>query len=423
MPQLNDVQYQFLRDLGFTGTINDMTLAYLKSLGATANTIPDAYYQLFQGQWNDKLFAFLLSEGAEGGQLNDLMLSYYGGGITPPQTNYDLVVVDVADILGVAGSYGYANTGDITKGSLTPDLSIGGNQIILIYYVPANNGEPSTVVFADTDLSVSATFDGTQYNFISTGQGSAEIFGAEADQLGALFAAKAGQSIVLDNIETSLPVVDYWFSPLINDGQNIVGAGIFASRNPDSRTIPLVTGPVVVPPDTLAAYPNHLQLGNTISGALASAATSTQIPTDMTLWDDSANSTATYNAATEENRWTFDSGNQQHRFFTNSSVIDGLDYIMSAEFKKGESQFVQVAGSTGFQNFAINYDLVNGLANQVTSFTTVRDFGLIDIGDSYIVYAVAESNSTTEGRMILAKADSLNTPRLAATSDCRRFHC
>ncbi len=84
MPQLNDAWFDFLRGQGFTGAYNDMLLAYLKSLGATANTIPDAYYQLFQGQWNDKFFDFLTNNGAVGGQLNDLLLAYLGGNPVPP---------------------------------------------------------------------------------------------------------------------------------------------------------------------------------------------------------------------------------------------------------------------------------------------------------------------------------------------------
>ena len=208
-----------------------------------------------------------------------------------------------------------------------------------------------------------------------------------------------------------------------------IGLGTSTPNTADGMSIkltqPMVNtgterGPFVQPDgNPVTKYTQAFDVG---VGALIEPSAVTQIPSDMTLWDDSGSSTSTYNATTKENRWTFENGaSVAHRFFTNSSVTDGLDYIMSAEFKKGESQFVQIAGSTGFNLFAINYDLVNGLSNDVTSFARTKDFGIIDIGDSYIVYVVAESNSTTQGRMIFFKADSLNSARNPPTSDAGAF--
>ena len=158
-------------------------------------------------------------------------------------------------------------------------------------------------------------------------------------------------------------------------------------------------------------------------GALIEPVAETQIPTNMTLWDDSEGSTVTYNAATKENRWLFDGGNVPHRFFALSGVTDGLDYIMSMLVAKGESQFIQITGSLGFNTFVVNFDLVNGSLNVQSDQSTLIDYAIKDVGDEFYIYVVAECTATTaaSGRFIVAKAESLNSERLDPTSDSGAF--
>ena len=84
MSQLNDCKYNALRALGFTGHINDMELAWLKSVGATANQINDAWLEVAgAGQYNDQVMAYMIAQGAVGEQFNDVQLSFWCDVIMP----------------------------------------------------------------------------------------------------------------------------------------------------------------------------------------------------------------------------------------------------------------------------------------------------------------------------------------------------
>lgn len=88
MPTISDDKFAALRALGFTGALNDMTLAWLKSKGATANTINDAWHQIFNlmeapaGSLSDRLFAWYRSLGYVG-SMSDMEAQYWAdsGGV------------------------------------------------------------------------------------------------------------------------------------------------------------------------------------------------------------------------------------------------------------------------------------------------------------------------------------------------------
>ena len=151
----------------------------------------------------------------------------------------------------------------------------------------------------------------------------------------------------------------YWYSPLSNNGNDTITNGSFVNQGLSIKNVDLTTGIQTIPAQTLAVFPNHSVYGNSISGSLGEPEATTQIPTDMSLWDDSTQSLITYNSENKENTWAFTGGSVNHRTFANSSVTAGLDYTLSLFVKKGETQFLQITGSSGFDTaIVVNYDLV-----------------------------------------------------------------
>ncbi len=215
---------------------------------------------------------------------------------------------------------------------------------------------------------------------------------------------------------------NYWFSPLSNNGNDTITNGAFINQGLSIKNVDLTTGIQTIPSQTVATFPNHNVYGNSFAGDLVEPETTTQIPTDMSLWQDTTNSTVTYNDTTKESRWLFTGGFRSHRVFTSSSVTAGLDYTLSLFVKKGESQFLQITGSNGFNTtIVVNYDLVNGIANDQVGGVTLKDFGLMDLGDYFRVYLTLEATSTSAGRFILSKSNSLTSPRLPPTADSGAF--
>lgn len=95
MSNINDYKLASLRtQLSVSaGHINDLELQYLQANGATANNVPDAWYQLFvlngatSLNWNDAAMQFLVALGATGDNLQDNWAWFWitnGGVITPP---------------------------------------------------------------------------------------------------------------------------------------------------------------------------------------------------------------------------------------------------------------------------------------------------------------------------------------------------
>lgn len=97
MPQLNDCKFNALVDLGFVGSIDDMELQFLQSIGATSNHVNDAWVQVAGGgQFNDAVMAWMIGEGAVGFTLTDVKNDYWCNvaGVPPLPSdfngNYDL---------------------------------------------------------------------------------------------------------------------------------------------------------------------------------------------------------------------------------------------------------------------------------------------------------------------------------------------
>ena len=96
MPTVNDTKFDALRTLGYTGSIGDMELVYLQALGATANTVQDAWKQIIDATFpvelpalNEGMFAYFKLQGAVGESFNDVAISFWGivGGSPPPTSN------------------------------------------------------------------------------------------------------------------------------------------------------------------------------------------------------------------------------------------------------------------------------------------------------------------------------------------------
>ena len=56
---------------------------------------------------------------------------------------------------------------------------------------------------------------------------------------------------------------------------------------------------------------------------------------------------------------------------------------MSLIVDKGESQFMQITGSLGFNTFVVNFDLLNGILNVQADQPTLIDYGIKDLGESF----------------------------------------
>lgn len=87
MTQLNDAQMSALRKEGYTGSLNDMMIQWLKSTGAIGNSINDLWmsYLLLEPstQLNDKMFSWLTGLGYEQSTLADKQLQYWTDRATP----------------------------------------------------------------------------------------------------------------------------------------------------------------------------------------------------------------------------------------------------------------------------------------------------------------------------------------------------
>lgn len=81
--QINDGRFEALDTQGYLGSIGDMTAAWLKVAGASGNSIDDLWNSRFDlaaipaGARPDREVAFYLSEGATGGHIDDLELSFW----------------------------------------------------------------------------------------------------------------------------------------------------------------------------------------------------------------------------------------------------------------------------------------------------------------------------------------------------------
>jgi len=206
----------------------------------------------------------------------------------------------------------------------------------------------------------------------------------------------------------------YAFYPFATNGNNTVTAGVKINERLGDKIFNNDSGNYVTVGEYETAY--------TGSGELDEPSATTQIVTDMSAWD-LTQSVITYDNVSKENTWTFIGGPVNHRAFYNSAITQGLDYTLSLEVKKGESQFLQITGSAGFDtNIVVNYDLLSGIANDQVSGATLKDFGLIDLGDYFRVYCTIEAFSTSSGgRLITCKCDSLTDSRLPASSDSGAF--
>ena len=93
MPTLTDSKFDALRTQGFTGSISDMTLQWLKANGATSNAVPDAWGEMLAlylktPQRNSGWYELLGDEGYTG-SMNDRELQFWlaGGVLSPPTIN------------------------------------------------------------------------------------------------------------------------------------------------------------------------------------------------------------------------------------------------------------------------------------------------------------------------------------------------
>ena len=196
----------------------------------------------------------------------------------------------------------------------------------------------------------------------------------------------------------------YAFYPFATNGNNTVTAGAKINERLGDKIFNNDSGNLVTVGEYETAY--------TGSGELDEPSATTQIVTDMSAWDDLFGSDVVYDDTTKQNVWTF-TGPSPSRAFTNSALTQGLDYTLSLDVKKGESQFLQITGSSGFDLFVVNYDLLNGIYNVQVNEATLKDSGLVDLGDYFRVYLTAESiNSSPTGRLVLCKATSLTSERL-----------
>lgn len=89
MPNLNDSRWQALRDLGFTGSTNDMLVQWAQSLGASSDHINDAILEalLLNGAvtktLTDAWYEFLISKGYTGAR-NDMEAQFWFDQVIPP---------------------------------------------------------------------------------------------------------------------------------------------------------------------------------------------------------------------------------------------------------------------------------------------------------------------------------------------------
>jgi hypothetical protein len=88
MPALSDVKFDALRVLGHTGAMSDMTLQWLQAGGATSDSTTDAWVEMLAikltvptpvGVRNDDWFAYLRAKGYTG-TLNDMELAFWVAG-------------------------------------------------------------------------------------------------------------------------------------------------------------------------------------------------------------------------------------------------------------------------------------------------------------------------------------------------------
>ena len=78
MSQLNDVKFEKLRTLLFTGSINDMELAWLQGEGALSDDLNDAWDEVLTlNQINDGKLAYYLANGATTNQINEAALEFW----------------------------------------------------------------------------------------------------------------------------------------------------------------------------------------------------------------------------------------------------------------------------------------------------------------------------------------------------------
>lgn len=79
MTTLNDAKYEKLITKVPAGTINDMELAYLKSLGATSNDLHSAWLEIAGSgsTYNDARYNYFAANGGTGNDLNELELTFW----------------------------------------------------------------------------------------------------------------------------------------------------------------------------------------------------------------------------------------------------------------------------------------------------------------------------------------------------------
>ncbi len=113
------------------------------------------------------------------------------------------------------------------------------------------------------------------------------------------------------------------------------------------------------------------------------------------------NTNVTVNAATApDGNVTADfvyqnTANSQHAIFHRGSVTNGLNYILSYFVEYNGTQWVQLAGSTGFSlTDYVNFDILNGVVGTVNG--SPIDYGIEDYGNGrYRIYLVQAAKSTT----------------------------
>jgi len=83
------------------------------------------------------------------------------------------------------------------------------------------------------------------------------------------------------------PIFDgiYANYPLINDGDNTISSGSILNLNPNSESVDLTTGTVIVPPYTPAIFPNHDVNGAAVPGLLAQINDQDSAPTSDVFVD------------------------------------------------------------------------------------------------------------------------------------------
>ncbi len=148
-------------------------------------------------------------------------------------------------------------------------------------------------------------------------------------------------------------------------------------------------------------------------GVLIQGTATTQIVTNMSIWDSMVNVVNTYDSNTKISTMVFSAVVANHFTLANSSVTIGLPYVMSLRVKKGDYRYMQITGSVGFSSTAvINFDLQDVLLNVVSGAATAT---IEDQGEFVGITYTQDSNSTqASGRIIIGVAADLNSLRLPA---------